>query len=315
MIELLPAGKKSRRSIVAGCIVTGALLATAAICVLYSFFLELHWIKIKRVTLSDKPGLRVVHFTDVHFKGDKRYFSKVVELINSVEADLVCFTGDLVEESQYLDDALRAMSKVNKPMYGIRGNHDLWEPYEVEKAEKCFGKTGGRWLRGNLFLPAHGVELVTGPGAGAREPVTADVMGQTRGERPDGCSTESRASERGTRKPKLERETLSSIHPAITDRLPSDNEFTLQKRILLVHSPDDLVQLGDVTFNLILAGHTHGGQLRMPWGSALVSSCISGYDLGLFQTQWGPLYVNPGIGTFEINARFCCRPEITIIEF
>lgn len=85
--------------------------------------------------------------------------------------------------------------------------------------------------------------------------------------------------------------------------------------ILLLHYPgwaDILPQKG---WDLILAGHTHGGQVRIPFKGALILPFDSGdYDMGLFQTPAGPLYVNAGIGEFYFRVRFRCRPEITVVE-
>lgn len=65
----------------------------------------------------------------------------------------------------------------------------------------------------------------------------------------------------------------------------------------------------------MLAGHSHGGQVRIPfWGALVLPNRVGLYDLGLFQTMIGPLYVNPGIGTFLLPVRSWCRPEISLIE-
>jgi predicted MPP superfamily phosphohydrolase len=68
-------------------------------------------------------------------------------------------------------------------------------------------------------------------------------------------------------------------------------------------------------YDLILAGHTHGGQVRMPFvGNPVLSKGDTTYARGLFHTEAGLLYENSGIGTFYWPVRFRCRPEITIIE-
>lgn len=85
--------------------------------------------------------------------------------------------------------------------------------------------------------------------------------------------------------------------------------------LLLIHYPVWARQLGDLRADLVLAGHSHGGQVRVPGVGALITpSHTGGMDLGWFQTPAGPLYVNPGIGTFYLNVRFNCRPEITHFE-
>ena len=69
-------------------------------------------------------------------------------------------------------------------------------------------------------------------------------------------------------------------------------------------------------YDLILAGHSHGGQIRVPFfGAPVLPYRVGSYDRGRFETPAGPLYVNPGIGTYRYAARFWCRPEITVIEF
>lgn len=85
------------------------------------------------------------------------------------------------------------------------------------------------------------------------------------------------------------------------------------RRILLMHYPLMADSLG-AKFDLILAGHSHGGQIRIPfYGAIAVPWGVGPYDLGLFETPGGPLYVNAGIGTYRIPYRFNCRPEIAVV--
>ena len=88
------------------------------------------------------------------------------------------------------------------------------------------------------------------------------------------------------------------------------------RNILLTHYPAHVKRLGGRTFDLVLAGHSHGGQVRLPfYGSLVLPSHVDECDMGLFQTDAGPLYVNPGIGYIgKYDVRFNCRPEITVIE-
>ncbi|HZL77296.1 MAG TPA: metallophosphoesterase [Candidatus Limnocylindrales bacterium] len=88
------------------------------------------------------------------------------------------------------------------------------------------------------------------------------------------------------------------------------------KNILLMHYPAWVKKLGNQKFDLMLAGHSHGGQVRIPfYGPLIVPFAVDEYDLGMFQTKSGPLYVNSGIGyIFNYNFRFNCRPEITAFE-
>lgn len=87
------------------------------------------------------------------------------------------------------------------------------------------------------------------------------------------------------------------------------------KNILLIHYPYWVERLGGVSFDLILAGHSHGGQVRLPFiGAIVVPGGVGEYELGMFKTPSGPLYVNAGIGYLHLDVRFLCRPEITVFE-
>ena len=87
-----------------------------------------------------------------------------------------------------------------------------------------------------------------------------------------------------------------------------------KRRLLLMHYPAMADTLG-TRFDLILAGHSHGGQVRLPfYGPIIMPTGVGRYDIGLFETPNGPLYVNAGIGTLSsIPVRWNCRPEITVV--
>jgi predicted MPP superfamily phosphohydrolase len=88
-----------------------------------------------------------------------------------------------------------------------------------------------------------------------------------------------------------------------------------RKNILLIHYPSWIEHVAPARFDLVLAGHSHGGQVRLPgFGPLLVPFGVGGFDMGMYETPAGPLYVNPGLGYFYLNFRFCCRPEITVFE-
>ncbi len=86
------------------------------------------------------------------------------------------------------------------------------------------------------------------------------------------------------------------------------------RRLLLVHYPAMADRLNGHVFDLILAGHSHGGQVRLPLlGSLILPDEVGGYDLGFYETKGGPLYVGAGIGTYHYPIRFNCPPEITVV--
>ncbi|HMO64495.1 MAG TPA: metallophosphoesterase [Verrucomicrobiota bacterium] len=84
--------------------------------------------------------------------------------------------------------------------------------------------------------------------------------------------------------------------------------------VALVHYPAEADRLAGV-FDLVLAGHSHGGQVRLPGvGALILPDRVGRYDLGRFQTPGGPLHVSAGVGTFHFNVRFGCPPEVVVME-
>ena len=248
-------------------ILTGLLLTPFAI-VADAKWLEPTWVKVRQLRIGDgKTTHRFVHFTDLHHKGDRQYLQSVVNTINSLAPDFVCFTGDIVEEKKFLSESLEILSGVKSPMFGVPGNHDYWSKISFEPVFKCFAATGGAWLLDETRAIAEG---------------KINIIGAT-------CSHANQAL------------------------LPLN---TSAKNILLIHYPAWAKKLGEQKFDLLLAGHSHGGQVRIPfYGPIFLPYAVDEYDLGLFQTKSGPLYVNAGIGyIYDYNFRFNCRPEITVIE-
>ncbi|MCU0237903.1 MAG: metallophosphoesterase family protein [Pyrinomonadaceae bacterium] len=100
----------------------------------------------------------------------------------------------------------------------------------------------------------------------------------------------------------------------------SVNNFTKENfNIFLYHLPDEIEDISQSNTDLYCAGHTHGGQIRLPFYGALVTLSKFGkkYESGTFQVENTWLNVNRGIGMEGYEApriRFLCRPEITVID-
>jgi predicted MPP superfamily phosphohydrolase len=134
-----------------------AILASPILAVADAKWLEPGWVKTRRVRLGNgKPTHRLVQFSDVHHKGDRGYLQSIVNKINSLSPDLVCFTGDLIEETKHLAESLEVLSRIKSPMYGVPGNHDYWSKAPFDGIAKCFAATGGGWLLDNHLTTADG---------------------------------------------------------------------------------------------------------------------------------------------------------------
>jgi hypothetical protein len=248
--------------------ILGALLATPCAVLGDARLVEPTWIIIRRLRIGNAPHpYRLVHFTDLHHKGDRDYLQSVVGKINFLAPDFVCFTGDLLEDRKFLPETLAILSGINAPMFGVPGNRDYLSGISFEPVKKCFAATGGAWL--------------------------ADEQRELAGGRINFIG-------------------ITCLHGG-EERLPLKPQA---RNILLMHYPAWAKKLGGQKFDLMLAGHSHGGQVRIPfYGPLILPGFVDEYDLGLFQTKSGPLYVNPGIGhLLHYKFRFNCRPEITVIE-
>lgn len=257
----LKSGKINRRNFL-----STALLAVPALLVGDGSLVEPQWLETRRV-YGGQLGTRFVQFSDVHHKGNHSYLLSVVDKINSLNPDFVCFTGDLMEEKKFLPETLKILSGLKSPVFGVPGNHEYMSRVSFTTIFKCFAATGGAWLMDQQVTVAGGkINLVGSAG-------------------------------------------LSPRH------LPSP-PLTGAKNILLIHYPAWAKRLGNRKFDLVLAGHSHGGQVRIPFfGAPFLPSMVDEYDWGLFQSPAGPLYVNAGIGYIgNYDFRLNCRPEITLFE-
>lgn len=226
-------------------------------------FVEPTSLRVTKLELGPASTCRFAHFTDFHYKGDDAYAAEMVETINGLEPEFVCFTGDLVEDKRYAIDALSFIRQIKAPVYGAPGNHDYWCGAAFADYERAFADTGGAWLSDrSTVIAQHELEIV------------GMAIGGIHALKP----------------PRARRRLLLLHYPGMSDRLPPPR------------------------FDLILAGHSHGGQVRLPFYGALILPWgVGRYDLGYFETPAGPLYVNAGIGTYHYPIRFNCRPEVTLV--
>jgi hypothetical protein len=274
--------KRAARAVVGFTLALGAVLAWfanpwrlaiyggAAAIILYAFLWEPTWFAVRRIEISGLGGLRLVHLSDIHYDGGRRYLERVVASINAERPDAVLFTGDLVDDARWLDEALAILDGVEAPIFAVTGNHEYWGRVDLERFDASLRRKGGRLLV-NDSAPLAGGMTVVGLESwyGGSAPDTAKAF--------------------------------SGVAP--------DSPV-----ILLFHEPETVELLGDRKALLSLAGHSHGGQVRLPGYGALITPPRTGrHDRGLYQTPSGALCVTTGVGTWMIPARFACRPEIVVL--
>ena len=86
--------------------------------------------------------------------------------------------------------------------------------------------------------------------------------------------------------------------------------------VLLTHTPDLFPDAAELGVDLVLAGHTQGGQVRLPWLGAIVTDTRLGraFASGLFRRGGTHLFVTRGIGTSRLPVRFLSPPEAAVIS-
>ena len=87
--------------------------------------------------------------------------------------------------------------------------------------------------------------------------------------------------------------------------------------IALSHTPDNIYDLAKLRVTAVFSGHTHGGQLRMPWLGALVVPSVYGrrFDQGHFLVDGTHLFVSAGIGADHPPFRVGCPPDILVVDW
>jgi len=246
-----------RRFLIAGALAAPTLVAADG------FGLEPTWLKVRRLDLAaGQPRCRLVHCSDLHHKGDRGYLREIIDQINGLEPELVCFTGDFMEDTRYLDEALDMLGTLRAPLVAVPGNHDHWSGADFGRIDQALRRTGGRLLVDDTWSALEG------------------------------------------------RVALHGI-----DRQPHAAGFRAGAlNVVLMHYPVFIERLPPRKFDLVLAGHSHGGQVRLPlYGALVVPFNVGRYDLGLFRTERGPMYVTSGLGWWKVRVRIGCRPEIVLI--
>lgn len=276
----------SRRRLLFG---AGFIGMTGAAAAVYTRFVEPSWLEVTHHTIQLGPKeadpLRVLHLSDLHASSyvPLEFIAKVIQLGLAEKPRLICLTGDFITGhfSRMADyaEVLRTLSKA-APTFACLGNHDG-------------GVYSGRPERFRAPNHVEVRQLLERSGVMCLQNEPADFVAGNRRLRLVGVgdlwSRELRAEEAFA-------------------RVPPDSAT-----LLLMHNPDGKDAVAAFRWHLALCGHTHGGQLRLPWfGTPFAPVRDHRYVAGLnrWRDRW--IYTTRGVGNLH-GVRFNCRPEVSLL--
>lgn len=296
---------------------------------LYGLLVEPRRVKIKRKDYFLRnlpPGtvLKIIQLSDLH---GRCRFDPIKDLAGWVEAedpDLVAVTGDLVSRRRHIGPMVALLGSLSARLgiYFVAGNHD--------HAARGTGP-GARWLKADLEKA--GVKVLENSCCplrlrvgnqeldfyllGVDDPVSKkDRLGlaiarcwQREAPQPTGTPQ----SEKAPGALCLQQQRISDGASFHDLGVPARCRFT----ILLSHSPDVVDEAAARGISVVLAGHTHGGQICLPFLGAILTGSrfgrrFSGTEYWVGNTL---LLINRGLGTTLLPVRLFCPPEISVYRF
>jgi uncharacterized protein len=251
---------------------------------LYAYFIEPNWIEINSLQLTlphlaaEFDGYKIVQISDIHVNKwmTTARLNRIVRLVNQQKPDLIAVTGDFVTRSQE-----RFIPNLNATIGQLSAKDGIYgvlgnHDYSVNAAEV------EKILAKNNIINLKNTFYTL-----QRNSAKLHLAGVD-----DVCFGKDRLD-------------------LVLKNLPSDGAT-----ILLAHEPD-FADKSKVTgrFDLQLSGHSHAGQIRIPFLPPLVLPTFGKkYYSGLYQLGEMKLYTNRGLGMTGFHLRFNCRPEITVFS-
>ncbi len=233
-------------------------------------------------------GFRIAQISDLHNAEFGKGNKKLLELLSENKPDIIVITGDLVDAGHTdigvaLDFAEEAVNIA--PVYYVTGNHEanLSQYNELKTGLEAIGAIVLEDKTIQLEQDSEAITLI-----GLSDPdfsVKGDMFGEV---------------------PAMVRTKLNSL-------VDTESSYI----ILLSHRPELFESYASCNIDLVLSGHAHGGQFRLPFIGGLIApnqGIFPKYDAGLFRNGSTNMIVSRGLGNSIIPVRFNNRPEIVVIE-
>lgn len=254
--------------------------------VLYARFIGTMGFITKEYTIyNDKlpsgfDGMKIVHFSDLHYNRaiTHKKIDNIIDEINLIDADIVVFTGDLIDKDVVVSNEgyeylIDAFSRINAKYgkYAVLGNHDY---NEYDEVLKVFSGSGFKYLENSYDIIYNEDNEKIFIGGIGNVSYNLDDVDKT------------------------------------MEYFNNDND--IEYKIMLVHEPDISDEIVDnYNVSLILGGHSHNGQVRLPGiGAVYTPEYSKKYYDEYYVIDGTDLYISSGIGVSTINYRLFNRPSI-----
>jgi len=249
-------------------------------------FLEPNLLLIKNYNFGDnnlKNQLKIVVISDIHIGiyNKQILLERAVTKIKKIKPDLILIPGDFVyfADKNRMEDYFSSLKEINIPKLAVLGNHDYdKEGSEVSQIIKSSLEKNG------VLMIDNKIKIL-------------EINGQ-----------------------KIEFIGLEDIWVASPDYsiLARDDSSDISFIFLLSHNPDSVYELEDVENNkkidLMISGHTHAGQIRLPILYKKIIPSEYDFDKGFYNINNINLFVTPGIGNVALPFRLFNPPEISVIN-
>ena len=232
-------------------------------------------------------GYRIAHVSDLHNAEMGKNNEKLLDMLRDAGPDIIAITGDIIDSRNTNVEIALEFTKAAMeiaPCYYVTGNHEARVSEYDELKE-------GLIEQGVVVLDDERIEI--------------ELSGET-------------IALLGVNDPSFETDYLfGDSETVMKNRLQeisdAENKFT----ILLSHRPELFEIYADNNVDLVLSGHAHGGQFRLPFVGGLVApnqGLFPKYDAGLYTEENTNMIVSRGIGNSILPFRFNNRPEVILIE-